>query len=75
MSAPFKTVKAKSEKKRSERMERLMGFREWCEYVYDPLQRAKDLDLTEDQRKAILESVEERCSSIPKLLKESYPSS
>jgi hypothetical protein len=46
-----------------------MGFREFCEYVYDPLTKAKDLSLSEAERKAILESVEERCLSIPKRLK------
>ena len=49
---------------------RLMGFAEFCEYVYDPLVKAKDLNLSEADRKAILESVEERCSSIPKRLTE-----
>jgi hypothetical protein len=51
---------------------RLMGFAEFCEYVYDPLTKAKDLNLSEAERKAILESVEERCSSIPKRLTEGF---
>ena len=66
----MKTLKALEAEKAATPPARLMGFAEFCEYVYDPLTKAKDLNLTEEERKAILESVEERCSSIPKCLKE-----
>jgi len=69
MSATFDTIRSRAKKKTSSPSARLMGFREFCEYVYDPLTKAKDLSLSEAERKAILESVEERCLSIPKRLK------
>jgi hypothetical protein len=65
----MKTIKSLEAEKAATPPSRLMGFAEFCEYVYDPLTKAKDLNLSEADRKAILESVEERCSSIPKSLK------
>jgi hypothetical protein len=68
----MKTIKAMEAEKAATSPARLMGFAELCEYVYEPLTKAKDLNLFEAERKAILESVEERCSSIPKRLTEGF---
>ena len=65
----MKTLKALEAEKAATPPARLMGFRQFCEYVYDPLVKAKELNVSEDERKAILESVEQRCLTIPKRLK------
>jgi hypothetical protein len=66
----LRTLKSLQVEKAATPPARQMGFTEFCEYVYDPLVKAKDLNLTEEERKAILQSVEERYSSIPKRLKD-----
>lgn len=68
----MRTLKSLQEEHERRPKKPLLGFREWCEYVYDPLKRAKDLRLSEEDRTALIESVEERSSSIPNRLREQY---
>ena len=68
----MRTLKSLQEEHQRRPKTRLLGFREFCEFVYDPLVKAKDLNLTEEERRAILQSVEERCSPISQRLREQY---
>lgn len=44
---------------------KLLSFREFCQYVYEPSQRLKALNLPEDQKKDVEEAINERRSISP----------
>lgn len=58
----MRTMKQMAIQKEKQRKARLLSFREFCDYVYEPTQMLKKLNLPEDQRREVEEAIEERRS-------------
>lgn len=49
-----------------------LSFKEFCQYVYEPTQRMKALNLPEDQKREIEEAIQERLRDPVSLLKRNW---
>ena len=55
----MRTLKQMASRKERQRKSRLLSFREFCDYVYEPTQMLKKLNLPEQQKKETEEAIKE----------------